>query len=57
MVSDKLLDTMSGSKMFENILSIRVLEWLIVLAACKIKVTIELDASESENSLIELYLM
>ena len=48
MLSDKLLDIMSGSKMFENILSIRVLEWLIILVACKIKVIIELDASESK---------
>ena len=44
----KLSGIMSGS-MFENILSIRVLEWLVVLVGCKIKDINELDASESRN--------
>ena len=33
----KLPNTMSESKTFENILSIRVLEWLVILVVCKIK--------------------
>ena len=33
---------MSGSIAFENILSIRVLEWLVVLVGCKIKAINEL---------------
>ena len=45
---------MSGSMMFENILSIRVLEWLVIQVGCKIKGINELDASESKNSLFGL---
>ena len=45
---------MSGSMMFENILSIRVLEWLVIQVGCKIKGINELDASESKNSLVGL---
>ena len=37
MVVVKLPDIMSGSITFENILSIRVLEWLVILVGCKIK--------------------
>ena len=38
MVAVKLPDIMSGSMMFENILSFRVLEWPpVILAGCKIK--------------------
>ena len=37
MVAVKLPDIMSGSVTFENILSIRVLEWLVILVGCKIK--------------------
>ena len=33
----KLPDIMFGSIKFENILSIRVLEWLGILVGCKIK--------------------
>ena len=33
----KLPNTMSESKTFKNILSIRVLEWLVILVVCKIK--------------------
>ena len=52
MVAVKLPDTMSGSKKFENILSIRVLEWLLILVGCKIKGMNELEARESKNSLV-----
>ena len=55
MVAVKLPDIMSGSMMFEKILSIRVLEWLVILIGCKIKGINELDASESKNSLVGLY--
>ena len=44
MVAVKLPDTMSGSKTFENILSIRVLECLVILVGCKIKGMNELEA-------------
>ena len=44
MVAVKLLDIMSGSITFENILSIRVLEWLVILVGCKIKGINELEA-------------
>ena len=37
MVAVKLPDIMSGSITFENILSIRVLEWLVILVGCKVK--------------------
>ena len=37
MVAVKLPDIMSGSITFENILSIRVFEWSVNLAGCKIK--------------------
>ena len=40
---------MSGSMMFEKILSIRVLEWLVILVGFKIKGINELDASESSR--------
>ena len=43
-VAVKLPDIISGSIIFENILSIRVLEWLVILIACKIKDIIELEA-------------
>ena len=49
MVAVKLPDIMSGSIVFEKILSIRVLEWLVILVGCKVKGTNELDASESKN--------
>ena len=51
MVAVKLPDIMSGSIIFENILSIRVLlEWLVILAGCKIKGINEIEARESKNS-------
>ena len=37
MVAVKLPDIMSGSITFENILAIRVLEWLVILVGCKFK--------------------
>ena len=43
---------MSESITFENILSIRVLEWQVILVGCKIKVINELDARESKNSFV-----
>ena len=44
MVAVKLPDIMSGSITFENMLSIRVLEWLGILVGCKIKGINELEA-------------
>ena len=52
MVAVKLPDIMSGSITFENILSIRVLEWLVILIGCKIKGINELEARECKNSLV-----
>ena len=49
MVAVKLPDIMSGSITFENILSIRVFEWLVILVGCKIKGINELEARESKN--------
>ena len=48
MVAVKLPDSMSGSITYENILSIRVLEWLVILVVCKIKGINELDSRESK---------
>ena len=50
MVAVKLPDIMSGSITFENILSIRVLEWLVVLVGCKITGINELEARQSKKS-------
>ena len=50
MVAVRLLNSMSGSITFENIVSIRVLEWLVILVGCKIKGINELGARESKNS-------
>ena len=52
MVVVKLPDIMSESITFENILSIRVLEWLVILVGCKIKGINELKARESKNSFV-----
>ena len=49
MVSFKSPDIMSGSITFENMLSIRVLEWLVILFGYKIKGINELEARESKN--------
>ena len=51
MVAVKLPDIMSGSIAFENMLSVRVLEWL-VLVRYKIKGINELEARESKNSFV-----
>ena len=40
---------MSGSITFENILSITVLEWLVILVGCQIKEINELEARESKD--------
>ena len=42
----------SGSISFQNILPIRVLEWLVIIVGCKIKGINELEARESENSFV-----
>ena len=55
MVTVKLTDIMSGSITFENVLSIRVLEWLVILFGCKIKGINELEARESRYSLVSLW--
>ena len=52
MVTVKLPDIMSGSVAFQNILSIRVLEWLVLLVGCKIKGINELQARESKDSFV-----
>ena len=49
-VAFKLPDTISGSIAFENILFIRVLEWLSILLGSKIKRINELEARESKTS-------
>ena len=50
MVAVKLPDIMPGSITFENILSIQVLEWLVILVGCKIKGINGLEGRESKNS-------
>ena len=50
MVAVELPDIISGSITFENILSIRELEWLVILVGCKIKDINELGERESKNS-------
>ena len=52
MVAVKLPDIMSGSVTFENILSKKVLEWLVILVACKIKCINESEARKSKNSFV-----
>ena len=53
-VAVKLPGIMSGLIILENILSKRVLEWLVILVGCKIKGINELEAGESKNSLVWL---
>ena len=53
-VAVKLPDLMSGSIKFKIILSIRVLEWLVILVGCKIKGINEFEARESKNSFVWL---
>ena len=45
----KLPDIISGSIMLQNILSVRVLEWIVILIGCEIKGINELDESDSKN--------
>ena len=52
MMAVKLPDIMSGSIKFENILSIRIFEWLVILVGCKIKGINEFEARESKNSFV-----
>ena len=51
MLAAKLPDIMSASIMFENILSIRVLGWIVILVGCKIKSVNELDASDVDATI------
>ena len=51
MVAVKLLDIMSGSIKFENVLPIRVLEWLVILLGCKIKGINESEAREPKKKI------
>ena len=53
-VAVRLPDIMSGSITFENIVSIRVLEWLVILVGCKTKGISEVKARESKNSFVWL---
>ena len=43
---------MSGSITFENMLSMRILEWLVILIGFKIKGLNELVEKESKNSFV-----
>ena len=54
MVAAKLPDIMSGSITFENISSIRVLQWLVILVGCRIKGINELEARECKTSFVWL---
>ena len=46
MMAVKLPNVVSGSVTFENMLSIRVLEWLVILVDCKSKGKNKLEARE-----------
>ena len=54
MVTVKLSDIISGSITFENVLYIRVLEWVIILFGCKIKGINDLEPRESKYSFVWL---
>ena len=54
MVAVRLPDIMSGWITFENILSIRVLECLVILVGGKIKRMNDLGARESKTSFVWL---
>ena len=49
---NQITQIMSESKTFENILSIRVLEWLVILIDCKLKDINESEAREHKNSFV-----
>ena len=48
-VAVKLPNIKSGPVTFENILSVRVLEWQVILVGCKIKRINKFEARESKN--------
>ena len=52
MVAVKLPNITSGLITFESTLSIRVLEWLVILVGCETKGINELEARESKNSFV-----
>ena len=47
-----LPDIISGEIKLENILSMRVFEWLVILVGCKIYGIKELEANESKKSFV-----
>ena len=47
-----LTDIISWEIILENILPVRVFEWLVILVDCKINVIKEFEARESKNSFI-----
>ena len=47
-----LPDIISGEIKLENILSMRVFEWLVILVGCKIHGIKEFEASESKKSFV-----
>ena len=49
MVEFKLFDFIFGWRAFENILSKRILKWLVILVGCKIKGVNELEIKEYKN--------
>ena len=49
MVEFKLFDFIFGWRAFENILSTRILKWLVILVGCKIKGVNELEIREYKN--------
>ena len=51
-VAAMLPDIMSGETKLENILLMRVFEWLVILVGCKIYGIKELEASESKKSFV-----
>ena len=51
MVAVELPDITSGSITFENMLSVSVLEWLVLLVGCEITGTNDFEARESKNLL------
>ena len=52
MVAVMFPDIASHESTFEKILSIKVLEWLVSLAGCKIYGMIEFESREFRNSLV-----
>ena len=54
MVAVNLPNIMSGSITFENILSIIVLIWLVIIFGCKIRGINNLEARKPKNSFVWL---